>query len=115
MGQGALLDAVRQDGDAVRDLGPGDGGDAHVLVGDAGLPRGGRHLPDAARDRPLKGARQGVDDDLPGRIHLTAHGDALVVADPRHSFGQPIVESSGARVEGILGMFKGGIGEMDLT
>ncbi|MDR0593353.1 MAG: hypothetical protein LBG60_08915 [Bifidobacteriaceae bacterium] len=56
-----------------------------------------------------------VDDDLPGRIHLTAYGGALVVADPRYSFGQPIVESSGARVEDILGMFKGGIGEMDLT
>ncbi|MCL2472027.1 MAG: DUF433 domain-containing protein [Propionibacteriaceae bacterium] len=47
-------------------------------------------------------------DHLPGRIRLTAYGETSVVADPRFAFGQPIVESSGVRVEDILSMFKAG-------
>jgi len=49
-----------------------------------------------------------TDDHLPGRVRLTAYGTTSVVADPRFAFGQPIMESSGVRVEDILGMFKAG-------
>jgi uncharacterized protein (DUF433 family) len=49
-----------------------------------------------------------TDDDLPGRVRLTAYGDARVVADPRFAFGQPIMETSGSRVEDILSMFRAG-------
>jgi uncharacterized protein (DUF433 family) len=49
-----------------------------------------------------------MDDNLPRRVHLTAYGETAVIADPLYSFGQPIVESSGARVEDILSMFKAG-------
>ncbi|MDR2114451.1 MAG: DUF433 domain-containing protein [Bifidobacteriaceae bacterium] len=49
-----------------------------------------------------------VDDDLPGRVRLTAYGNTSVVADPRFAFGQPIVEASGSRVEDILSLFKAG-------
>jgi uncharacterized protein (DUF433 family) len=49
-----------------------------------------------------------TDDSLPGRVRLTAYGQTPVVADPGFSFGQPIVETSGARVEDILAMFKAG-------
>ncbi|MDR1449533.1 MAG: DUF433 domain-containing protein [Propionibacteriaceae bacterium] len=48
------------------------------------------------------------DDGLPIRLRLTAYGDTPVVADPAYAFGQPIVETSGARVEDILSMFKAG-------
>jgi uncharacterized protein (DUF433 family) len=48
------------------------------------------------------------EDDLPARVRLTAYGDTPVIADPRYAFGQPIVESSGARVEDILALFKAG-------
>ncbi|MDR2895979.1 MAG: hypothetical protein LBV30_04955 [Propionibacteriaceae bacterium] len=47
-------------------------------------------------------------DDLPGRLRLTAYGDTPVIADPLYSFGQPIVETSGARVEDVLSLFKAG-------
>ena len=47
-------------------------------------------------------------DNLPGRVRLTAYGETPVVADPHFAFGQPMVESSGARVEDILGLFKAG-------
>jgi len=49
-----------------------------------------------------------TEDHLPGRVRLTAYGETSVVADPQFAFGQPIVESSGVRVEDILGMFKAG-------
>ena len=49
-----------------------------------------------------------TDDQLPGRVRLTAYGKTSVVADPHFAFGQPIVESSGGRVEDILSMFKAG-------
>ena len=49
-----------------------------------------------------------VHDLLPSRIHLTAYGGTTVIADPLYSFGQPIMETSGARVEDVLGMFKAG-------
>ena len=49
-----------------------------------------------------------IDDDLPGRVRLTAYGETFVVADPNFAFGQPIVESSRTRVEDILSMFKAG-------
>jgi uncharacterized protein (DUF433 family) len=49
-----------------------------------------------------------ADDGLPGRVILTAYGPVDVIADPDFAFGQPIVESSGARVEDILGLFKAG-------
>ena len=49
-----------------------------------------------------------TDDNLPGRVRLTAYSGTMVVADPQYAFGQPIVESSGVRVEDILGMFKAG-------
>lgn len=48
------------------------------------------------------------DDGLPARVRLTAYGETLVVADPDYAFGQPIVESSGVRVEDILSLFKAG-------
>jgi len=49
-----------------------------------------------------------TDDDLPGRVRLTAYDKISVIADPQYAFGQPIIESSGVRVEDILGMFKAG-------
>jgi len=49
-----------------------------------------------------------TDDDLPGRVRLTAYGQTRVVADPNFAFGQPFVESSRTRVEDILNMFKAG-------
>jgi uncharacterized protein (DUF433 family) len=49
-----------------------------------------------------------TEDNLPGRLHLTAYQDTSVVADPRFAFGQPILEHSGARVEDVVSLFRGG-------
>ncbi|MDR2566694.1 MAG: hypothetical protein LBC97_11720 [Bifidobacteriaceae bacterium] len=81
------------------------------------LARGGDPERERARDR--QGGLPGIieiglkpimytDDNLPGRVRLTAYGETPVVADPRFSFGQQIAEASGARIEDILALFKAG-------
>lgn len=47
-------------------------------------------------------------DDYPERLHLTAYAGADVIVDPRFSFGQPILEDIGIRVEDVLDLFKAG-------
>jgi uncharacterized protein (DUF433 family) len=47
-------------------------------------------------------------DGLPARLKLTAYHPAPVIADPAYAFGQPIIETSGARIEDILALFKAG-------
>jgi uncharacterized protein (DUF433 family) len=45
---------------------------------------------------------------VPERVRLTQYEGADVVIDPRFSFGQPIVQDRGIRVEDIAGMFFAG-------
>jgi len=55
------------------------------------------------------------DEGIPQTVHLTAYRDVHVVADPRYSFGQPIVDESGVRVEDILALFKAGESVTDVA
>lgn len=49
-----------------------------------------------------------TNDNLPGRVRLTAYGDVDVIADPRYSFGQPVIDGTGVRVEDVLSLFRAG-------
>lgn len=54
--------------------------------------------------RPITWDSEGV----PQTVHLTAYEGVHVVADHRYSFGQPILDDSGVRVDDIVALFKAG-------
>jgi uncharacterized protein (DUF433 family) len=48
------------------------------------------------------------DGGVPQTVRLTAYEGVSVVADPRYSFGQPIVDDVGVRVDDVLALFRAG-------
>lgn len=54
-------------------------------------------------------------DGYPELIRVPAYGDADVVVDPRRSFGSPIFERGGSRVDDVLDRFRAGDSIVDLS
>ncbi|MCL1898340.1 MAG: DUF433 domain-containing protein [Micrococcales bacterium] len=45
---------------------------------------------------------------IPQTVRLSAYQDAVVTADPRYAFGQPVIQGTTVRVEDVLSLFKAG-------